>query len=104
MNAHLMQTLLLSLILLVSALAALRHLLPTHFRRAQGAIARTLSQPRMYRVIRQWGYWIQPDEARKGGCGSGLGCGSCGGCGTTASETTAAIPLKFSQRPIQRVG
>ena len=99
MSAQLLQTLLLVLILLVSAVAALRYLLPNLFRRMQTGIAGVLSSPQRHRVVRQWGYWMQPEEAKRGGCGSGLGCGSCNGCGSDPVNPSAAIPLKFTQRP-----
>ncbi|MEZ5461510.1 DUF6587 family protein [Dokdonella sp.] len=104
MNAHALQTLLLVLILLVSAVVAVRHLLPQAFRRAQSGIARSLGRPGRHRVLREWGRRMQPAEARRGGCGSGLGCASCAGCASTGAESAAAIPLKFSRPPIRPAG
>jgi hypothetical protein len=103
-NAHALQTLLLVLILLVSAVVALRHLLPQAFRRAQSGIARSLGRPGRHRVLREWGQRMQPAEAKRGGCGSGMGCASCAGCESTGAESAAAIPLKFSRPPVRPAG
>jgi hypothetical protein len=98
MNAEVLQNLLLLLILLISSVVALRHLSPHAFRRMQTGIARVLSNRQRHRVLQRWGYRLQPNEAKEGGCGSGLGCGSCSGCGSGGSETVAAISLKFKPR------
>lgn len=98
MNAALMQNLIVTTIVMLSVGMAARRLLPAQFRRVQVGLAHALGQPRRGRLLRAVGHWLQPAEARNGGCGSGLGCGSCGGCGTPASPGDA-IPLVIRPRP-----
>ena len=98
MNTSILQTLLVTLIVSVSAFLAARHVAPGPFRLLQTSIARALSRPQRSAIFRRAGIWLQPAEAKKGSCGSGLGCGSCGGCGTSPVPTTDAIPLKINPR------
>ncbi|MDQ6648434.1 MAG: hypothetical protein M3Y93_14620, partial [Pseudomonadota bacterium] len=44
-----------------------------------GASAR-LDRPGRSRAMRGLGRWLQPAEAKSGGCGTGDGCDSCSGC------------------------
>jgi hypothetical protein len=104
MNTHALQTVLVALIVSVSAVLALRHVFPGVFRALQSSAARALSQPRRSDKLRSIGYWLQPAEAKKGGCGSGLGCASCGGCGTSNVRPMDAIPLRITPRPSHRNG
>jgi hypothetical protein len=97
MNAHLIQNLVVAIVVVVSAAATLRRLMPGAFRRLQTGIARSLDQPHRSHALRAIGFWIQPGEAKSGGCGSGLGCGSCSGCGSS-ELATPAIPLVLQPR------
>lgn len=94
-----LQTLLVGLIVSVSAILAARHVAPGLFRRLQTSIARALSRSERSAILRGVGLWLQPLEAKKGGCGTGLGCGSCGGCGTSAALPVDTVPLKINPRP-----
>ncbi|SFN14452.1 DUF6587 family protein [Dokdonella immobilis] len=97
MNAALMQDLIVTTIVTLSVGVAARRLLPAQFRRLQAGLAHALGQPRRGRLLRAIGHWLQPAEARNGGCGSGLGCGSCGGCGSSTPPGDA-IPLVLRPR------
>ena len=99
MNASMLQTLLVALIVSVSAILAARHMAPGLFRWLQTSIARVLSRSARSAILRGVGIWLQPLEAKKGGCGTGLGCASCGGCGTSAAPSVGTIPLKINPRP-----
>ncbi len=97
MNAQLVQDVLVAAIVGTSAIVVLRRFAPARFRRMQAGMAHFLGQPQRGFISRAIGRWLQPDEARKGACGSGLGCGSCSGCGP--SEMPAeAIPLVIRPR------
>ena len=98
MNAAAMQNILVAMIVAVSAVMALQRILPSHFRRMQSAFARRLGRTRHPRWVRLLGRWMEPREAREGGCGSGQGCASCGGCGA-APAAGDAIPLVVRPRP-----
>jgi hypothetical protein len=97
MNAGSMQNVLVTLIVALSALVALRRILPNVFRRLQSRFSRHLGQARHPRWIRRFGRWVQPSEARQGGCGSGLGCASCAGC-VAPTPVGNAIPLVMQPR------
>jgi hypothetical protein len=100
MNAQLLQDVLVTAIVGTSTVVVLRRLAPARFRRMQTGMAHFLGQPQRGAIARAIGRWLQPDEARKGACGSGLGCGSCSGCGP--SEMPAgAIPLVIRPRSKQ---
>lgn len=102
MSAHWLQTVLVSVIVSVSAVLALRHVAPGLFRLCQSSLARMLGQPQRSAFLRAIGRWLQPLEAKQGGCGSGMGCSSCGGCGTSNPKPVDSIPLKFGSPPLQR--
>lgn len=99
MNASMLQTLLVALIVSVSAIVAARHVAPDRFRWMQTSIARALSRLPRSAILRGIGLWLQPLEAKNGGCGTGLGCGSCGGCGASPAPPLDTIPLKINPRP-----
>ncbi|MFA7321630.1 MAG: DUF6587 family protein [Dokdonella sp.] len=103
MSTQWLQTLLVAVIVSTSAVLAMRHVAPGPFRLCQSSIARLLGQSRRSAVLRAIGHWLQPLEARQGGCGSGLGCSSCGGCGkSSATKAVESIPLKIPSPPLQR--
>jgi hypothetical protein len=102
MNAQILQTLLVTLIVSVSAVLAVRQVFPGAFRVLQSSLARALGQSRRSDPVRRLGVWLQPDEAKKGGCGSGLGCASCAGCGTAEVRQAEAIPLNITPRALSR--
>ncbi len=95
MSTQWLQTVLVTVIVLVSAVLALRHAAPGPFRSWQSALARVLGRPQRSAFLRAIGRWLQPLEAKQGSCGSGLGCSSCGGCGSSNAKPTDSIPLKF---------
>jgi len=90
------QAVVLMLVLLASLLAAFRKLLPQTAKRAQARLSSALDRPGRREAVRRFGRWLQPAEAKSGGCGSGDGCSSCGGC--APAPTTPAQPLHFRQR------
>jgi hypothetical protein len=92
-----MQAVLLTLVLLASLLAAFRKLLPQTAKRVQARLSAALEQPGRAARIRRLGRWLQPAEAKTGGCGSGDGCSSCGGC-APPSPVSEAKPLEFRPR------
>jgi hypothetical protein len=102
MNTQILQTLLVTLIVSISAVLALRQVFPGAFRVLQSSLAQTLGQSHRSDRVRRLGVWLQPDEAKKGGCGSGLGCASCAGCGTAEVRQAVAIPLSFTPRASSR--
>jgi hypothetical protein len=102
MNTQIVQTVVVALIVSVSALLALRQVFPGVFRVLQSSLARALGQSRRSDRVRRLGIWLQPDEARRGGCGSGLGCTSCAGCGMAEVRPAEAIPLRITPRRLQR--
>lgn len=102
MSTHWLQTVLVTLIVSVSAVLAVRHVAPGLFRIGQSSLARMLGRPQRGGFLRALGRWLQPLEAKQGGCGSGLGCSSCGGCGTSKTNPVDSIPLKFRTPPLQR--
>ena len=97
MNAGLMQNVLVTLIVTLSAVVALRRILPDVFRRVQSRFARQLGLAHRSRWMRTLGRWVQPSEARQGGCGSGTGCASCSGC-AAPTPVGDAIPLVMQPR------
>jgi len=103
MSTQWLQTLLVTVIVSTSAVLAVRHVAPGPFRLCQATVARVLGQSRHSAILRTVGRWLQPLEARQGGCGGGLGCSSCGGCGTSsATKAVESIPLKVPSPPRQR--
>jgi hypothetical protein len=103
MNTQIVQTVVVALIVSVSALLALRQVFPGLFRLLQSSAARTFSHAHRSDRLRRIGVWLQPTEAKRGGCGSGLGCASCAGCTTSAQRPVDAIPLRVTPRPQQRI-
>lgn len=101
-TAQLVQAVILVLVATTCTTIALRRLLPGTSHRLQAALARALSRPTRARATRAIGVWLQPAEAKAGGCGTGNGCGSCGGCGTLPAGRPAlsdgALPLAFASR------
>lgn len=91
------QAVVLTLVLLASLLAAWRKLLPTTAKRVQSRLSAALDRPGRAVLVRRLGRWLQPAEAKSGGCGSGEGCSSCGGCAPPAPRD-AAVPLSFRPR------
>lgn len=102
MSTQMMQTILVTVIVSVSAILALRHVAPGPFRLWQSTLARMLGRSQRIVFLRPIGRWLQPVEAKRGGCGSGLGCASCGGCGTSNAKSVDSIPIKFESPPLQR--
>ena len=102
MSVQWLQTVLVTVIVSISTILAARHLAPGPFRLLQSRLARALGRSQRNAVLRAVGRWLQPREARQGGCGSGLGCASCGGCGTSNAKPEESIPLKFHAPPLQR--
>jgi hypothetical protein len=90
------QAVVLTLVLLASLLAAFRKLLPKTAKRAQARLSSALDRPGRKGAVQRLGRWLQPAEAKNGGCGSGDGCSSCGGCAPTPA--TQAQPLHFRER------
>jgi hypothetical protein len=90
------QAVVLALALLASLLAAFRKLLPRTARRVQAQLSAALERPGRAAAVRRLGRWLQPAEAKSGGCGSGDGCSSCGGCAPAPAEP--AMPLQFRPR------
>ena len=95
MSTQWLQTVLVTVIVAVSAVIALRHVAPRLFRSGQSALSRMLGRPQRSAFLRAIGHWLQPLEAKLGSCGSGLGCSSCGGCGSSNAKPVDSIPLKF---------
>lgn len=93
---EIVQAVVLTLVLLASLLAAFRKLLPRTAKRVQARLSSALDRPGRKRVVQRLGRWLQPAEAKSGGCGSGDGCSSCGGC--APAPETQAQPLHFRER------
>jgi hypothetical protein len=92
------QAVVLTLVLLASLLAAFRKLLPRTAKRVQARLSAWLDRPGRTPPTRRLGRWLQPTEAKSGGCGSGDGCGSCGGC-APAPASAEPMPLTFRPHP-----
>jgi len=90
-----MQAVVLTLALLASLLAAFRKLLPRAAKRVQARLSAALERPGRAGTLRRLGRWLQPGEAKSGGCGSGDGCSSCGGCAPAPAPREQAVPLHF---------
>jgi hypothetical protein len=89
------QAVVLTLVLLASLLAAFRKLLPQTAKRVQARLSAALERPGRAAPMRRLGRWLQPAQAKSGGCGSGDGCSSCGGCAPAAAPREQALPLHF---------
>ncbi|UGB37261.1 DUF6587 family protein [Frateuria soli] len=92
------QAAVLTLVLLASLLAAFRKLLPRTAKRVQARLSAWMDQTGRAPSTRRLGRWLQPSEAKSGGCGSGDGCSSCGGC-APAPVPVEPLPLRFRARP-----
>ncbi|MGN2245655.1 DUF6587 family protein [Frateuria sp. GZRR35] len=91
------QAVVLTLVLLASLLAAFRKLLPQTAKRMQARLSAALDRPGRAAALRRAGSWLQPVDAKSGGCGSGEGCSSCGGCAPTP-VAQQSVPLHFRPR------
>ncbi|KGI78041.1 DUF6587 family protein [Oleiagrimonas soli] len=98
MSFEIVQSLVLGALLLYSVAFAARKLAPEITRRALGRMSAALDRPERGRLLRRIGRWLQPAEARSGGCGSGDGCGTCGGC-APAPHIEASAPMPLHIRP-----
>jgi hypothetical protein len=92
------QAVVLTLVLLASLVAAFRKLLPQTAKRVQAGVSAALDRPGRARAVRRFGGWLQPAEAKSGGCGSGDGCSSCGGCAPAPASREPSTPLHFRPR------
>jgi hypothetical protein len=92
------QAVVLTLVLLASLLAAFRKLLPQTAKRVQARVSAALDRPGRAATVRRLGRWLQPGEAKSGGCGSGDGCSGCGGCAPAPVPRETAMPLHFRPR------
>ena len=94
------QALVIGVIVAFSAWQAFRKLLPGSSRRVHGALARRLDRPGRTAGMRALGRWLQPAEAKNGGCGSGDGCSTCGGCAPPkpVADDVGPQPLHFRER------
>jgi hypothetical protein len=102
MTAQIIQAIVIGMIVAICSVMAFRRLLPGLSQRMQVAMARSLSEPKRSAALRVVGRWLQPAEAKSGGCGTGDGCGGCGGCGSSTSAPVDAQPLVFHPKPIAR--
>lgn len=94
------QALVIGVIVALSAWQAFRKLLPGTSKRVHSTLARRLDRPGRAATVRALGRWLQPAEAKSGGCGTGDGCSTCGGCAPTRSVTDEVEPqpLHFRER------
>ncbi len=102
MSMQWLQTVLVTLIVSVSMILALRHVAPGPFRLWQFKLSQILAQPERSAFLRAIGHWLQPHKAKQGSCGSALGCSSCGGCGTSNAKPGDSVPHKFRSPPLRR--
>ncbi|MEI7037250.1 DUF6587 family protein [Fulvimonas yonginensis] len=93
-----LQAVVLALVLAASLLAAFRKLLPQTARRMQARLSSALDRPGRKASVRRLGRWLQPAEAKSGGCGSGGGCSTCGGCAPPTVPREVTMPLQFRPR------
>ena len=66
------QAVVLTVVLLASLLAAFRKLLPKTAKRVQARLSAWLDRSGRAPPSRRLGRWLQPSEAKNGGCGSGV--------------------------------
>jgi hypothetical protein len=93
------QAVVIALVVAYSLLVSARKLAPEPTRRLLGACAARLDRPVHGPILRRIGRWLQPAEARSGGCGSGDGCGTCGGCAPPPEiHESAPVPVHFHPR------
>lgn len=88
------QTVIIALIVVISAYVAFRKLLPKTSTRIMARVSASLNRDGRSGAIRSIGRRVQP-AAATGSCGDG--CGSCGSCGPTPPKTDAQ-PLQFKSR------
>ena len=100
MSTQWLQWILVTMIVSVSAILTLRHIAPGSVRLLQSTLARMLGRSQRSAFLRTIGRWLQPLEAKQGGCGSGLGCSSCGGCGSSNANAADSIPIKLRSSPL----
>lgn len=94
------QAVVIALVVAYSLLVSARKLAPEATRRLLGACASRLDRPVHGALVRRIGRWLQPAEARAGGCGTGDGCGTCGGCAAPPEiRDEAPVPVHFHPRP-----
>jgi hypothetical protein len=84
-----------------SAWRAFRKLLPKTSKRLLAGISARLDRSGRSPALRRVGRWLQPAEAKSGGCGTGDGCDSCRGCAPPAApavDRAKPQPLDFRPR------
>ena len=94
----LVQAIIITAVVLFSAVQAFRKLAPKTAKRLQSRFSAALDQPSRNRVARGLGRWLQPADAKAGACGMGSGCSSCSGCAPAPSGITTdphVQPLHF---------
>lgn len=92
------QTLLVTLIVLWAAGSAFGRLAPRLHRRWLAALADRLDRPGRPAPLRGLGRRLHRERAQGGSCGDG--CGSCGSCGPAApADPQRPQPLVFERRP-----
>lgn len=96
------QGLILTVVVGFSAWQAWRKLMPRSSKRLLGRLSAALGQPARGALAHRLARWLQPSEAKSGGCGSGDGCNACGGCAPPHSPSPASpsepMPLEFKSR------
>jgi hypothetical protein len=98
----LIQAMVIGVVVSLSAWRAFRKLLPKSSKRLLAAVSARLDRPGRAPAVRGLGRWVQPAEAKSGGCGTGDGCDSCSGCAPVppaAAQQGEPIPLEFRSRP-----
>ncbi|HVC15866.1 MAG TPA: DUF6587 family protein [Rhodanobacter sp.] len=96
----LVQALVIGVVVAFSAWQAFRKLLPRTSRRLLAGISAALDRPGRSAAARRLGRWLQPAEAKSGGCGSGDGCSSCSSCAPAkpVADDADQRPLHFRSR------
>lgn len=95
----LIQALVIGVVVAFSAWQAFRKLLPQTSRRMIAAVSARLDRPGCSVRVRRLGRWLQPAEAKSGGCGSGDGCSSCGRCTPAKPPVEGGQPKPLDFRP-----
>ena len=97
----LIQAMVIGVVVSLSAWRAFRKLLPKTSKRLLAAFSARLDRPNRSPLTRRIGSWVQPAEAKSGGCGTGDGCDSCSGCAPAppaAAQRGESTPLEFRPR------
>lgn len=85
-----------------SAWQVFRKLMPKTSKRVLARLSAVLEQPRHGVVAHRLARWLQPSEAKSGGCGSGDGCSACGSCApppaVSVTPRNDVQPLHFRPR------